>query len=195
MGTFLPLNLFEQFRRIANIYFLMIICIQLIPGVSPFPIGTSIMPLAFILIVGAIKDGIEDYDRHKSDHIANNQTMLRLNSSNGQFEKTVSAQLQPSDIILIKRNQKVPADCIVLGCDKSNGDNSGVCYINTSSMDGENAPKLRRAVQSTANISQNTDLIQLRGKIKCAPNTKSLHGFTGALSIKKSTLPSLKYSE
>merc|ERR1712228_451099 len=56
MGTFLPLNLFEQFRRIANIYFLMIICIQLIPGVSPFPIGTSIMPLAFILIVGAIKD-------------------------------------------------------------------------------------------------------------------------------------------
>ena len=60
-----------QFRRIANIYFLMIIGIQLIPGAAPFPIETSIMPLAFILAVGAIKDGIEDYDRHKSDRIAN----------------------------------------------------------------------------------------------------------------------------
>ena len=107
----------------------MIICIQLIPGVSPFPIQTSIMPLAFILIVGAIKDGIEDYDRHKSDYISNNIAMLRLNPKNGQFEKTVSAQLQPSDIILIKRNQKVPADCIVLGCDKSNGDNSGLFVV------------------------------------------------------------------
>eukprot|EP01083_Nonionella_stella_P235227 827363_1 len=75
--TFIPLNLFEQFRRIANIYFLMIIGIQLIPGVSPFPIGTSIMPLAFILCVGALKDGIEDYDRHKQDKIANSMPILR----------------------------------------------------------------------------------------------------------------------
>ena len=59
--TFLPLNLFEQFRRIANIYFLMIIAIQFIPNVTPFDVWTSIVPLAFILIVGAIKDGIEDW--------------------------------------------------------------------------------------------------------------------------------------
>ena len=104
----------------------MIIGIQLIPGVSPFPIGTSIMPLAFILCVGAIKDGIEDYDRHKSDKIANSIPILRLNPATGHWQKTLSAQLQPSDIILIKRHSQVPADCIVLGCDNSNGEHSGV---------------------------------------------------------------------
>ena len=167
----------------------MIIGIQLLPGVSPFPIGTSIMPLAFILCVGAIKDGIEDYDRHKSDKIANSLPILRLNPSTGQFKRTLSANLQPSDIIILKRHQRVPADCIVLGCDNSNGDNSGVCYINTSSMDGENAPKLRRAVRPTVNITNPADLGKLEGYIKCPPNTKSLHGFTGALSIKKSSFP------
>ncbi|ETO15809.1 P-type ATPase [Reticulomyxa filosa] len=59
--TFVPLNLFEQFRRIANIYFLMIIGIQTIPGITPFSVWTSVTPLVFILLVGAIKDGLEDY--------------------------------------------------------------------------------------------------------------------------------------
>lgn len=34
IATFLPLNLFEQFRRIANSYFLFIIILMAIPGVS-----------------------------------------------------------------------------------------------------------------------------------------------------------------
>ncbi|ETO23285.1 hypothetical protein RFI_13892 [Reticulomyxa filosa] len=59
--TFIPLNLFEQFRRIANIYFLMIIAIQTVPDITPFSVWTSVIPLIFILTVGAIKDGLEDY--------------------------------------------------------------------------------------------------------------------------------------
>eukprot|EP01083_Nonionella_stella_P007882 22688_1 len=197
--TFIPLNLFEQFRRIANIYFLMIIGVQLIPGVSPFPIETSIMPLAFILCVGAIKDGIEDYDRHKSDRIANSRSVLKLchDASNlvgagGEFGATISCLLEPSDMILIKRNEVVPADCVVLGVvddDCPDSSSSGVCYINTSSMDGENAPKLRRALERTHSILEGSDLCQLRGSLKCPVNNKSLHGFTGCLSIKKSTIP------
>ena len=55
--TFLPLNLFTQFRRLANIYFLIVVAVQFIPDVSPFSVYISIMPLAFILTVTAIKDG------------------------------------------------------------------------------------------------------------------------------------------
>lgn len=33
--TFIPKNLFEQFQRIANIYFGFISILQLIPGLSP----------------------------------------------------------------------------------------------------------------------------------------------------------------
>ncbi|ETN98160.1 transmembrane protein, partial [Reticulomyxa filosa] len=82
--TFIPLNLFEQviyaymciyayvyFRRIANIYFLMIIAIQTVPGITPFSVWTSVMPLLFILSVSAAKDGYEDYQRHQDDKRAN----------------------------------------------------------------------------------------------------------------------------
>ncbi len=33
--TFLPRNLFEQFTRVANMYFLCMLILQLIPGLSP----------------------------------------------------------------------------------------------------------------------------------------------------------------
>ena len=72
--TFLPLNLFEQFKRFANIYFLACIIIQIIPNVSPFPIYTTIIPLVVILAVSAIKEAVEDYNRHRQDYIANNRT-------------------------------------------------------------------------------------------------------------------------
>mgnify|MGYP001095323020 CR=1 FL=1 len=75
---FLPLNLFEQFRRIANLYFLIIVIIQLIPGVSPFPIYSSLIPLLIILAVTAIKEAKEDWNRHRADHAANARTYLVL---------------------------------------------------------------------------------------------------------------------
>ena len=37
--TFLPVNLWEQFRRLANAYFLFVVLLQTIPGVSPFPVS------------------------------------------------------------------------------------------------------------------------------------------------------------
>lgn len=58
--TFIPKNLFEQFRRVSNLYFLGIMIITLIPGISPiFPL-TSIMPVVIILGVTALKDIVED---------------------------------------------------------------------------------------------------------------------------------------
>jgi phospholipid-translocating ATPase len=58
--SFLPMNLFEQFRRLANFYFLITVLLQIIPNVSPFPIYTIAMPLAFILAVTMIKQAYED---------------------------------------------------------------------------------------------------------------------------------------
>lgn len=47
--TFLPVALFYQFLRVANIYFLMIAILQSIPAISPLNPATAIMPLAFVL--------------------------------------------------------------------------------------------------------------------------------------------------
>ena len=52
--TFFPRNLFEQFRRVANFYFLVVAVIMLFieSPVSPF---TSISPLVFVVLVTMIK--------------------------------------------------------------------------------------------------------------------------------------------
>lgn len=65
--TFLPVNLFEQFLRVANMYFLLMVILQLIPGLSPTSLFTTVAPLVFVLAVNAIKEGYDDVQRHRCD--------------------------------------------------------------------------------------------------------------------------------
>ena len=56
--TFLPKNLYEQFKRIANFYFLTNVIIQFIipnPPTSPF---AAVLPLIIVILVTAVKKGI-----------------------------------------------------------------------------------------------------------------------------------------
>ncbi|KAI5832175.1 phospholipid-translocating P-type ATPase [Schizophyllum commune Tattone D] len=69
--TFLPRNLLEQFRRIANIFFLGIAIIQFFPEFHTISPGVAILPLIIIIVVTGIKDGYEDYKRHVSDRNVN----------------------------------------------------------------------------------------------------------------------------
>merc|ERR1719397_712741 len=58
--NFIPRNLFEQFRRIANWYFLLITILCFIEEIAPFSYITSILPLVLILSCTAAKDWVED---------------------------------------------------------------------------------------------------------------------------------------
>ncbi|KAI0273495.1 hypothetical protein BC834DRAFT_1024630 [Gloeopeniophorella convolvens] len=69
--TFLPRNLLEQFRRIANIFFLFIAILQFLPKFSTVSPGLVILPLIVVLGITAIKDGYEDIKRHQSDRVVN----------------------------------------------------------------------------------------------------------------------------
>ena len=58
--TFLPLNLFEQFQRLANFYFLCLLVLQFIPIISSVTYVTTLVPLVFVLSITAIKDAYDD---------------------------------------------------------------------------------------------------------------------------------------
>uniref|UniRef100_A0AAQ4P7E0 Phospholipid-transporting ATPase n=1 Tax=Gasterosteus aculeatus aculeatus TaxID=481459 RepID=A0AAQ4P7E0_GASAC len=58
--TFLPLNLFEQFQRIANAYFLFLLVLQVIPQISSLSWFTTVVPLVLVLTVTAAKDATDD---------------------------------------------------------------------------------------------------------------------------------------
>ncbi|KAF8969603.1 hypothetical protein BDZ97DRAFT_1794193 [Flammula alnicola] len=69
--TFIPRNLLEQFRRVANIFFLGIAILQFFPKFSTISPGLVILPLLIVLGITALKDGYEDIKRHQSDHRVN----------------------------------------------------------------------------------------------------------------------------
>lgn len=58
--SFLPKFLYLQFRKAPNMFFLVIAVLQQIPGCSPTSRFSTILPLAFILVVSAVKELLED---------------------------------------------------------------------------------------------------------------------------------------
>jgi hypothetical protein len=66
--TFVPLNLFTQFKKAANCYFLIISYMQTIKSISiSNGVPASAYPLAAVVFVAMLKDAFEDYKRNKSD--------------------------------------------------------------------------------------------------------------------------------
>ncbi|KAK8858644.1 hypothetical protein IAR55_002873 [Kwoniella newhampshirensis] len=76
--TFLPKNLFEQFRRVANIYFLVMVVIQFFSAFGAPNAQIGMLPLVAILGITAIKDGIEDWRRVRLDDEVNNSATTKL---------------------------------------------------------------------------------------------------------------------
>lgn len=81
--TFLPRNLFEQFRRIANIFFLGIAILQFFPEFATVSPGLVILPLLVVLGITALKDGYEDVKRHQADHRVNHTITYVLGGGPG----------------------------------------------------------------------------------------------------------------
>ena len=71
--TFLPKNLWEQFHRFANVYFLFIALLNFVPQVQAFGKEIGYIPLLFVLTVTAVKDIFEDYRRYRSDREVNSK--------------------------------------------------------------------------------------------------------------------------
>ena len=71
--NFLPVNLYQQFHNISNIYFFIIGLFQLWKATSTTNGEASMWyTLAFILFVSATRAALEDLQKHKSDSNRNN---------------------------------------------------------------------------------------------------------------------------
>lgn len=177
--NFVFLNLYEQFRRFANLYFLLIVVLQIIPGVSPFPIITSVAPVLFILGVSAIKEAFEDTGRHKADNRVNSAPHATLpRDAQGQLRTVKSRDIKVGDVLHIKKGEEFPADLMLLRSAKEDG----TCSITTGSLDGEAAPKFREAPMPTRKLS-NEALAKLEGAVYCPQPSAKLYGFEGLLSM------------
>ncbi|MBA0749858.1 hypothetical protein Gogos_003736 [Gossypium gossypioides] len=173
--TFLPRNLFEQFHRVAYIYFLLIAVLNQLPQLAVFGREASILPLAFVLLVTAVKDAYEDYRRHRSDRIENNRLASVL--VDDQFQEKKWKNIQVGEIIKIYANETIPCDMVLL----STSDPTGVAYVQTINLDGESNLKTRYAKQETLmKIPENDKVI---GLIKCEKPNRNIYGFQANIEV------------
>ncbi|ELK28372.1 Putative phospholipid-transporting ATPase VB [Myotis davidii] len=69
--TFLPRNLMEQFHRWANLYFLFLVILNWMPTMEVFHREITMLPLATVLFIIMVKDGMEDFKRYCFDREIN----------------------------------------------------------------------------------------------------------------------------
>lgn len=173
--TFIPRNLFEQFHRVAYIYFLIIAVLNQLPQLAVFGRGVSILPLAFVLLVTAVKDVFEDYRRHRSDRIENNRLASVL--VNNQFQPKKWKDIQVGEIIKIQASETIPCDMVLL----STSDPTGVAYVQTINLDGESNLKTRYAKQET--LSMLPEKEKISGLIRCEKPNRNIYGFQANMEI------------
>ncbi|KAK5131718.1 hypothetical protein LTR08_000607 [Meristemomyces frigidus] len=91
--SFVPKNLWFQFHNIANVYFLFIIILCFFSIFGAQNPGLNAVPLIVIVIVTAVKDGVEDWRRTVLDNQLNNAPVHRLVDWNNV--NTAEEQINP----------------------------------------------------------------------------------------------------
>ncbi|XP_077146550.1 phospholipid-transporting ATPase IF isoform X2 [Ranitomeya variabilis] len=176
--NFIPKNLFEQFRRIANFYFLIIFLVQLMIDTPTSPV-TSGLPLFFVITVTAIKQGYEDWLRHKADNEVNGAPVYVVRS--GGLVKTRSKNIRVGDIVRVAKDETFPADLVLLSSDRVDGS----CHVTTASLDGETNLKTHLAIPETAVLQSVAELDTLKAVIECQQPEADLYRFVGRMTVQE----------
>ncbi|OZJ01674.1 hypothetical protein BZG36_05427, partial [Bifiguratus adelaidae] len=112
--TFVPYQLYAQFSKIANLYFLFVAAIQMVPGWSPTGQYTTILPLAIFMGIAISREGYDDLRRHRDDRQENGQYGRVLRWGGRQAPRSVSwLQRQVNEVVARVREpvvESVPVD-------------------------------------------------------------------------------------
>ncbi|XP_022904487.2 probable phospholipid-transporting ATPase IIA isoform X1 [Onthophagus taurus] len=176
--TFLPLVLYQQFKFFLNLYFLIMATSQFVPDIRIGYLYTYWGPLCFVLFVTICREAIDDLRRHKRDQEVNSQKVRRMFNIDGGFETVAASKLKVGDLILVDKEERVPADLVLL----RTSDRSGSVFVRTDQLDGETDWKLRLAVPTTQKLPHDKDLVQLNASIYAEKPQRDIHSFIGTFS-------------
>ncbi|XP_065778267.1 probable phospholipid-transporting ATPase IIA isoform X2 [Muntiacus reevesi] len=181
--TFLPGVLFNQFKYFFNLYFLLLACSQFVPEMRLGALYTYWVPLGFVLAVTIIREAVEEIRCYMRDKEVNSQVYSRL-TARGTV-KVKSSGIQVGDLIIVEKNQRVPADMIFLRTSEKNGS----CFLRTDQLDGETDWKLRLPVACTQRLPTAADLLQIRSYVYAEEPNIDIHNFVGTFTREDSDPP------
>ncbi|KAG9148898.1 hypothetical protein Leryth_024866 [Lithospermum erythrorhizon] len=172
--NFIPKSLFEQFRRVANVYFLVVACVSFSP-LAPYTASSILAPLLMVIGATMAKEGIEDWRRRKQNIEVNNRRVL-VYGKNHTFQETTWKKLRVGDLVKIQKDEYFPADLLLL----SSSYEDGICYVETTNLDGETNLKVKHALEVTASLQEDS-FQQFKAVIKCEDPNEDLYSFVGTL--------------
>ncbi|KAL5259506.1 hypothetical protein ACHWQZ_G009824 [Mnemiopsis leidyi] len=176
--SFLLVNLCEQFSRLANAYFLLILILQLIPQIAALDWWITLLPLLFVLSVTGFKDAYDDIQRWRSDKSINNRKTSVL--INNQWTETKWSDVTVGSLLRIKSNESIPADVLLVSSSAPNG----LAYIETAELDGETNLKVRQSLAETENLMDDVGALStFFGRVQCELPNNRLDKFIGLLAI------------
>lgn len=205
LWNFLPRQLYAQFSKLANFYFLCVSILQMIPGLSTTGTYTTIGPLAFFVMLSMAKEGYDDIRRYKLDKTENNKLALVLGPHrslpSGDREDDNLAPVSPDplswsqtkwkdvrvgDVVRLTRDEATPADLVILqakGLD-------GISYVETMALDGETNLKSKQPSPALAKNFQSTnDILESKAHIVVEDPNLDLYNFEGKITAANETLP------
>ncbi|XP_062379316.1 probable phospholipid-transporting ATPase VD [Sardina pilchardus] len=173
--SFIPKNLFEQFHRAANLYFLFLVLLNWVPVVEAFQKEITMIPLAVVLTVIAIKDALEDYRRYRYDQKINNNTTSVFCGKQHKYVDRRWAEVCVGDLVQLYCNEIIPADMVLL----YSSDPKGVCHIETANLDGETNLKQREVVRDLPQQGSEFHPENFSSRIECENPNNNLRRFRG----------------
>uniref|UniRef100_A0A8C8WQB3 Phospholipid-transporting ATPase n=1 Tax=Panthera leo TaxID=9689 RepID=A0A8C8WQB3_PANLE len=169
--SFLPLNLYEQFHRVSNLYFLFIIILQGLPEISTLPWFTLFVPLICLLVIRATRDLVDDIAGPGRDP-------PHCHPRPCSFLWRKWEDLYVGDVVCLHKDNIVPADLLLLASTEP----SSLCYVETADIDGETNLKFRQAPPVTHHeLTSIRKMASFQGKVVCEEPNSRLHHFVGCL--------------
>uniref|UniRef100_H0X845 Phospholipid-transporting ATPase n=1 Tax=Otolemur garnettii TaxID=30611 RepID=H0X845_OTOGA len=173
--TFLPQNLFEQFHRWANLYFLLLVILNWIPSMEVFHREITMLPLAIVLFIIMVKDGLEDLKRHRFDKAINCSNIRIYPRKVHNYVRKPWKDVRVGDFIQVQCNEIIPADILLL----FSSDPSGICHLETANLDGETNLKQRRVVKGFSQQEVQFQPERFCNTIVCEKPNNHLNRFKG----------------
>ncbi|KNC27437.1 hypothetical protein FF38_06498, partial [Lucilia cuprina] len=175
--TFLPINLYDQFRRAVYFYFLAVTIISFFVNSTISPL-VSLIPLLFVMIVTGAKEAYDDFQRYKNDNLVNYSTVTVYR--NGREQSIESRFICPGDLVVIRKDGDVPCDVVIL----YSTDVHGKCHVTTANLDGET--NLKTLMVPRGLKSNGIENISNIGIIECERPKSDLYSFMGKIELNES---------
>jgi phospholipid-translocating ATPase len=133
-----------------------------------------IAPLAFVVGLSMLKEGLEDWRRFIQDMKVNNRK-VSVHKGDGEFVYRHWEELCVGDVVKVEKDQFFPADLLLL----SSSYEDGICYVETMNLDGETNLKVKRSLEATLPLEEDESFKDLQAVIRCEDPNPSLYTFTG----------------